>query len=59
MVAVVLPNAGPEPIWLVILASSGVKLDVAVVVIPGDDCVDRFAPNDVFVPKDRFDFEPV
>ena len=42
-----------------ILASRGVKLDTDVVVIPDVDWVERFAPNEVLVPKDRFDFEPV
>ena len=60
MVAVVLPIAfGLAPIWLVMLPSKGVKLEVAVVVIPGDDWVDKLAPNEVLVPNDRFDFDPV
>lgn len=59
IVAVVLPGVAPAPIVLVMLASDGVKLEVAVTVIPGENWEESDAPKDVFVPKDRFDFEPV
>ena len=59
MVAVVFPGVVPVPMVLVMLASEGVKFDVAVTVVPGEYCVDSEAPNEVLVPNDRFDFEPV
>lgn len=59
MFAEVLPGVVPSPTELVTLAADGTKFEVDVTVIPGENCVDRDAPNEVLEPKVRFDLEPV
>ena len=57
--AVVFAGIDPDPIELVIDASEGTKLDVEVTVVPGENWVLSDEPNEVLVPNDKLDFDPV